>query len=74
MILNMNKSSITPSHHQQAQLLKRVVVLKDSNQLKQITSDLRKRYKYIKEKCAPTKEQLELCKGALAIDFGKDAS
>ena len=72
LILNMKISSITPNYNQQSKLLKRIVIFKNYNQLKQIKSVLQKQDEYIKGKCAPTKEQLELCRGALSMDFGKD--
>ncbi|WOZ74128.1 hypothetical protein [Limosilactobacillus reuteri] len=68
----MKRSSITPNYNQQSKLLKRIIIFKNYNQLKQIKSVLQKQDEYIKGKCAPTKEQLELCRGALSMDFGKD--
>ena len=53
LILNMKRSSITPNYNQQSKLLKRIVIFKNYNQLKQIKSVLQKQDEYIKGKCAP---------------------
>lgn len=71
LILNMNKVAITPDYGSKIQLLSRIVIFNDYNQLKQVTSELNQHYDDIKKKCTPTKEQLELCRGALSMDFKK---
>ncbi|WP_102279726.1 AlbA family DNA-binding domain-containing protein [[Lactobacillus] timonensis] len=72
LILKMHKPAISPDYGSRMQLLKRIVIFQDYEHLNKVTADLNQHYKTIKQMCTPTDEQLNLCKGALSMDFKND--